>query len=62
MDGQYPPLSQRRLARETNLSPTTINLIYLNKFNRIDNATIEKLCDYFGVEIGELLYLEEAKD
>ncbi|PIG93916.1 transcriptional regulator [Gloeocapsopsis sp. IPPAS B-1203] len=62
MDEQYPHLSQRRLARETGLSPTTINLIYLNKFNRIDNTTLEKLCGYFGIEVGELLYLEETKD
>ncbi|PSF34932.1 XRE family transcriptional regulator [Aphanothece hegewaldii CCALA 016] len=52
-----PQLSQRQLAQETGLSPTTINKLFTNKFERVDVHTLEILCDYLGKEVGDLLVL-----
>ncbi|MEB3280550.1 MAG: helix-turn-helix transcriptional regulator [Lyngbya sp.] len=57
-----PHLSQRQLARELELSPTTINQLFGNKFKRIDVETVEKLCKYFQCEIGELFILKPVKN
>ena len=57
-----PQLSQRQLARETGLSPTTINKLFTNKFDRVDTRTIETLCDYLKKEVGDLLVLREASE
>lgn len=56
-----PQLSQRQLAKETGLSPTTINKLFTNKFERVDNNTIETLCGYFDKEIGDLLVLRDVE-
>jgi len=53
-----PPLNQARLAKETGLSPTTINALYLNKFQAISSSTIEVLCNYFQCELSDLLELK----
>ncbi len=55
-----PQLSQRQLAKETGLSPTTINKLFTNKFERVDVNTLETLCDYFNKEVGDLLVLREV--
>ena len=55
-----PQLSQRQLAKETGLSPTTINRLFTNKFDRVDVNTIETLCNYFEREVGELLTMRQA--
>lgn len=52
-------LSQRQLAKETGLSPTTINKLFTNKFERVDTRTVETLCDYFKTDIGELFVLRD---
>ncbi len=57
-----PQLSQRQLARETGLSPTTINKLFTNKFDRVDTRTIVTLCDYLKKEVGDLLVLREASE
>lgn len=54
-----PLLSQRQLAKDTGLSPTTVHKLFTNKFERVDANTIETLCDYFGKEIGDLLVLRD---
>ncbi len=48
-------LTFRRLAQRVNLSPDTLNRIANQKITRIDHETIDKLCDFFGCELGDLM-------
>ena len=52
-------LSQRQLAKDTGLSPTTINKLFTNKFVRVDCRTIKVLCRYFKRDISDLFELRE---
>jgi len=40
---------------ETGLNRNTISNLYHEKVSRIDFSTIDKLCDFFNCEVGELL-------
>lgn len=62
MAEQDPPLSQKQLAKEAGLSTTTVNLLYGNKFQRVDVKTINKLCNYFGCEVGDLFVMRETEE
>jgi putative transcriptional regulator len=42
------------LARETGLHRNTITLLYQENATRVDIETMDVLCRYFGVSIGEL--------
>jgi putative transcriptional regulator len=55
-----PRLSQRQLAEELNVSHNTINKLYNGRplTARFDPETIEKICDYFGCDIGDLFELK----
>ena len=55
-------LSQRELSRATGLSTATVNKLHNNEFDRVDAATIEKLCDYFNCEVGDLLVLKKIEE
>ena len=59
-----PRLTQRRLAEDLGISHTTVNKLYNGQplTARIDPETVEKICDYFGCEVGDLFTLREAKD
>ena len=53
-------MGERRLkiadvARETGLHRNSLTLLYRDEAARIDVETIDKLCDFFGCEVGELL-------
>ncbi len=56
-------LSQRQLAKELNVSVTTVNKLYNGRplTARIDPETVEKLCEYFGCDIGDLFAMKEGK-
>ena len=56
-------LSQRQLAKELNVSVTTVNKLYNGRplTARIDPETVEKLCEYFRCGIGELFVMREVK-
>lgn len=43
------------VARETGLNRNTVTLLYKEKAQRVDFETIERLCDLFDCEVGELL-------
>lgn len=45
----------RRVARETGLSYTAVYELYHDRTTRIDFATIDRLCGYFGVDTQHLL-------
>ena len=52
-------LAERRLkvadaVRATGVSKTTLHKIYNDQSSRIDFDTIDKLCEYLGVGVGEL--------
>lgn len=55
-----PVLSQRQLAKDTGLSPTTVHKLFTNKFERVDTHTVETLCEYFDKEIGDLFVLRRV--
>lgn len=59
MARRIPPLTQKQLAQDTNLSPTTINQLYRNKFTRIDANTSDTICKYFNCEVGELFVMRK---
>ena len=60
MAEKNPQLSQRQLATETGLSPTTVHRLFTNKFERVDTNTVEVLCSYFDKEIGDLFVLRSS--
>lgn len=50
--------SINQLANETGLSRPTLTRIYNDDMDRIELLTIQKLCDFFECEPGDLLVLE----
>ena len=57
-DEEQGNLTFRRLAQLVSLSPDTLNRIANQKVTRIDHETIEKLCDFFGCELSDLMVRE----
>ncbi|MBH0007067.1 helix-turn-helix domain-containing protein [Psychrobacter sp. SWN149] len=61
-------LAERRLkvadaVRATGVSKTTLHKIYNDQSSRIDFDTIDKLCDYLEVEVGDIFeYVKEDKE
>lgn len=43
------------VARETGLNRNTVTLLYKETAQRIDMDAIDKLCELFGCEVGDLL-------
>lgn len=43
------------VSRETGLNRNTVTLLYKETAQRIDLEAIDKLCDLFGCEVGDLL-------
>lgn len=43
------------VARATGLARNTVMALYHDRADRFDRATLDKLCGYFGVPIGDLL-------
>ncbi|WP_440453969.1 helix-turn-helix domain-containing protein [Psychrobacter sp. ASPA161_9] len=60
-------LAERRLkvadaVRATGISKTTLHKIYNDQSTRIDFDTIDKLCKYLEVEVGDIFeYVEESE-
>jgi transcriptional regulator with XRE-family HTH domain len=48
--------SQRQLARGISTRPNTISDIASNKIHRYDMQIIEKICDYFAIDIAFFFY------
>ncbi|MDQ4425344.1 helix-turn-helix transcriptional regulator [Thalassolituus sp.] len=42
------------VARETGLNRNTVTLLYKETAQRVDLDAIEKLCELFGCDVGEL--------
>lgn len=48
---------QSEVAAATGLADGTISRISNNKVSMYDNEVVVKLCEYFGCEVGDLLYI-----
>lgn len=48
-------VSIRRVARETGLAINTVGSLYNDESKRVDLETLDKLCAYLGVGIGDIL-------
>ncbi|WP_346016576.1 helix-turn-helix transcriptional regulator [Chroococcidiopsis sp. CCMEE 29] len=57
-----PKLTQTRLRDETGLAIQTINQLFHSSMKRVDLNTIETLCEYFNVEVGDLFVLREVSE
>lgn len=61
-------LAERRLkvadaVRATGISKTTLHKIYNDQSSRIDFDTIDKLCEFLEVEVGDIFeYVPDAED
>lgn len=53
------PISQAEVARETGLTRQSVSLWARGEITQFNSETIERLCKYFGCQIGDLLYIEE---
>ena len=61
-------LAERRLkvadaVRATGISKTTLHKIYNDQSSRIDFDTIDKLCEFLEVKVGDIFeYVPDAED
>lgn len=47
------------VARDTGLHRNTVTLLYQETATRVDLDAIERLCNYFGVKVGDMFELVE---
>ena len=53
-------LSQKTVAADTGLSPTTVGKFYRNQIDRFDKKTVEVLCEYFQcTKLDDLIQLSD---
>lgn len=55
LGGGGEKLTQSRLAAETGLQPSAISRLCQNKVRQYDSGVIDKICDFFDCEVGDLL-------
>ncbi|PLZ94344.1 transcriptional regulator [Fischerella muscicola CCMEE 5323] len=60
MDNQ--DLTQQEVAARTGLSPTIIGRLYHNRFSRLDNQTVIKICKLFNVSLGDMFFIDEEDE
>ena len=51
-----------QLSREVGITENAVRGYAKNTFNRIDCQVAVKLCDYFGVTIGDMFQIREVSD
>lgn len=51
-----------QLAREVGITENAVRGYAKNTFNRIDCQVAIKLCDYFGVSIGDMFQIREVSN
>ncbi len=49
------PITLRRLARETGLALSSLSDLASNRSRRVDYKTLDYLCAYFDIDVGELI-------
>ncbi len=55
------PVTIEEVAAATGIARAALNRIELNQTERIDFVTIQKLCSFYGVAVGDVLTLEEQE-
>ncbi len=56
------PLTQQQIADETGIAPSVINGLVVNRAQRVDYKTIDRLCRFFKVQPGDLFeYIPEEE-
>jgi transcriptional regulator with XRE-family HTH domain len=55
-------ITYTEIAKATGSSINIISNWAKNKIARFDAPMLEKLCEYFGCEVGDLLYLDHSGD
>jgi putative transcriptional regulator len=55
-------ITMSQLASDTGIAPSVISTLANNRTQRVDFKTLDRLCDYFGVGVGELLVRESGTD
>jgi putative transcriptional regulator len=55
-------ISQAEIARDIGVSTNTMSHWMQNNQDKLDVSVIERLCDYFQCELGDLLVLEEVEE
>lgn len=53
-------ITQAEIAKETGLALNTINRYFLNRVERYDGDCLITLAEYLGIEVGDLLVVEEV--
>ena len=61
LDAHVPAISQRELASQSGVSPTTINRMCRNLTAQVSLATLDALSEVLGVEPGELIEREAKR-
>lgn len=55
------PINASTVARETGLTRQAVHKWLNNEITQFNDSTIEKLCEFFNCEIGDLLYIDRSK-
>lgn len=55
-------ISQAKLAREIKISYNALDRWLKNDVERYDAPIVERLCEYFGCDVGDLLYIDRSGD
>lgn len=53
-------VSQNQLAKDTGISTSTLRNLNHNRTSRISFDILEKICNYLGCEVGDILCIEKA--
>lgn len=61
-EAMQPALTMRGLARETGLALSVLWNLASHRSERVDFKTLDKLCSYFKVGVGELLVWEPEQE
>ncbi|MFL5807027.1 MAG: helix-turn-helix domain-containing protein [Roseiflexaceae bacterium] len=59
--GSKPPLTVRQLSAESGVAVSVITGLTTDKAQRIDYKTIDRLCAYFNVGVGDLLVRDQEE-
>ena len=61
-EAKQPALTIRGLARETGLTLSVVSNFAINRSTRVDYNTLDHLCEFFKVGVGEVLIHEPSKE
>ena len=55
-------LTQASLSEQTGIAASTINRMYNGTARRFDAHVIERLCEFFSCDVGDLLSLAQVRE